>query len=115
MQLHIPLLFVLVTIGGSTVGCATSSIEELTAEAKKCVDTSINELGVIGASDEQRTACWVPVNKKIEAQAKWEKRQQERRGASCGNGLLAWCDTWGRCQCVSQEKVRETLRRVGLY
>jgi hypothetical protein len=108
---HIPLLFVCVTIGGSTIGCA-SSMDELMTEARECVDTSTNEFGVIGASDEQRAVCWADVNKRIEASEQREKRQEQKRGASCGPGLVAWCD-WKGCVCISQSQVREIFRRAG--
>ena len=52
MKLYIP-LFIVLAIGG--IGCASSSIEELTAEAKECVDHSTNELGVIGATPDKRS------------------------------------------------------------
>ena len=89
---HIPLLFVLVTIGGSTVSCSTTSIDELMIEAKECVDHSTNELGVIGASPEQRTACWDAYNEKTEvlfAISERKRKEQEYYEyyiALCGNG-----------------------------
>ena len=113
--MNIPLLFVLVTIGGSTVGCASSSLEELTAEAKECVDQSTNLAGVVGATPEQKTACWADANKKLEMMAKREKQIEAEAAARCPGRLVAWCDTWGRCQCVSSAQSREALRRMGLY
>jgi len=107
------LLAVCITIGGSTVGCA-ASIEELTAEARECVDQSTNLSGVIEATEEQRTVCWKPVNDKIEALAKAEKRRKERRGPSCGNGLVAWGNDWDGYACITHAQVRENLRRMGL-
>ena len=105
----IPLLFVLLTIG--TVGCATTSLEELTAEAKECVTNthSISDQGIVGdPTPEQRTACWADANKKLESMAKWEKRQEERKGPDCGKGLVAWC-TWTGCRCVTNAAVRRAL------
>jgi len=106
---HIPLLVVCITMGGSAVGCA-SNMTELVSKARECVDKSTNDMGVIGASEEQRTACWAAVNKKLESQAKWKKRQQEKKGPSCGKGLVAWCD-WTGCRCVTTNAVREVFRR----
>ena len=68
---HIPLLFVCATIGGSAVGCA-SSMDELETEARECVDTSTNKLGI---TEEQRAACWRDVDERAEE----EDRQLERR------------------------------------
>jgi len=74
---YIPLLFVLLAI--STVGCASNSLEELAAEAKVCVAQSTNELGVIGASPEQRTACWVAYNEKIEVVYERDERKRAEK------------------------------------
>ena len=108
---YIPLLVVLLTIG--TVGCATS-LEELTAEAKVCVDQSTNLAGVIGASKEQKTACWAGANEKLESMAKAEKRREERKGPTCGDGLVAWCD-WKGCVCISRSQMQDIFRRAGIY
>ena len=78
---YIPLLFVLVTISG----CATP-INELIIEAKECVDHSANELGVIGASKEQRTACWADANDRIAAAAKRELERETAQANSCPQG-----------------------------
>ncbi len=110
---HIPLLVVCITIGGSTLGCATTSLEELTAEAMECVDQSTNLAGVIGASKEQRTACWADANEKIESMAKAEKMREERKGASCGPRLIAWCD-WKGGVCISSRQMDDIFRRAGM-
>ena len=92
---YIPLLFVLVTIGGCAI-----SIEELMIEAKECVDHSTNELGVIGATPEQRTACWVAYNEKTEKLfAISERRRKEQEYseyyiALCGSGYPVF-KSWG--------------------
>ena len=109
---YIPLLFVLLTIG--TVGCAANSLEELMVEAKECVDQSTNLAGVIGASDEQRTACWADANKKLEMMAKREKQMEEEAAGRCPGRLVAWCD-WKGCRCVSPGAVRDAFRRAGYY
>ncbi|HEB29142.1 MAG TPA: hypothetical protein ENI05_15560, partial [Porticoccus sp.] len=96
----IPLLFVLLTIG--TVGCATTSLEELTAEAKECVTNthSVSDQGIVGdPTPEQKTACWADANKKLESMARQEKMREERQGPSCGKGWVAWCD-WKGCVCI---------------
>ncbi len=95
---HIPLLFVCVTIGG----CAPN-ITELMVEAKKCVDHSTNELGVIGATPEQRTECWAAYNKKTEELFKIsEKKRKERelneyyQALCAGTGRPPVIESWGR-------------------
>jgi len=107
---HIPLLFVLVTIG--TVSCATST-NELIIEAKECVDHSTNELGVIGATDEQRTACWAEANDRIAAVAKRELEMETEQANSCTNGYIKVCEVWSsndkRCSCVSRDEVSRAL------
>ena len=112
---YIPLLAFFILIGGSTVGCATTSLEELTAEAKECVKQSTNLAGVVGATDEQKTLCWADANKKLEMMAKREKRIEAEAAARCPGRLVAWCDRWGRCQCISPGVAREALRRMGVY
>ena len=95
---YIPLLFVILTIG--TVGCATSSLEELTAEAKECVDTSTNLAGVIGATSEQRTACWAAYNEKTEKRFEMSERRRKEDEyyqyyiALCGSGYPVF-KSWG--------------------
>ncbi len=92
---YIPLLFVLLTIGG----CA-SNITELMVEAKECVDTSTNELGVIGATSEQRTVCWAAYNKKTEELFKISERRRKEDEyyqyyiALCGSGYPVF-KSWG--------------------
>ena len=111
---YIPLLFVLLTIG--TVGCATSSIEELTAEAKECVDTSTNLAGVIGATSEQRTVCWADANKKLESMAKRAKELEEMEAGKCPLGTTKWCTKRGigpeSCSCVSNWEARRVFERI---
>ena len=97
MKLYIPLLFVLLAI--STVGCA-ASIEELMVEAKECVDQSANEQGVIGASKEQRLACWSAYNEKTEIRFKRSERKRKEDEyyqyyiALCGSGFPVF-KSWG--------------------
>jgi len=97
---HIPLLVVCITMGGSTVGCATQSLEELSAEAKVCVAQSTNELGVIGASKEQKRACWVAYNEKIEIAYEREERKRADREFDeyyiryCGSDIPVF-ESWG--------------------
>ena len=92
---HIPLLFVCVTIAG----CA-SNINELMIEAKECVDQSTNELGVIGATPEQRTACWAAYNKKTEVLFKRSEKERVEREyiqyyrAICNPGYPIF-EVWG--------------------
>ena len=93
-----------------STGCATS-IEELTVEAKECVDHSTNELGVIGASKEQRTACWVPVNEKLASIAKREARFEAEEAARCPRGYTKLCD-WTGCGCITNYEFREMMRRM---
>ena len=88
-------------------------MEELKTEARECVDHSTNELGVIGATDEQRTVCWKGVNNKLEAQAKAEKMRKERAGLNCGRGLIAWGDDWHGYNCITHAEARARLRRLG--
>jgi len=97
---HIPLLVAYIALGGSTVGCATSSIEELTAEAKECVDQSVNELGVIGASPEQRIACWAAYNTKTEIL--FERSERKRKEDEYHDYYIRLCqpgapvfESWG--------------------
>ena len=109
---YIPLLFVLVTIGGCAI-----SIEELMIEAKECVDHSTNELGVIGATPEQRTTCWVPVNEKLELIAKREAELEAAEASKCPRGTTKWCKTRGRigpqsCTCMRNENSRRKLERL---
>ena len=93
-------------------GCA-ASMKELIVEAKECVAHSVNEQGVIGATPEQRTACWAPVNDKIAAKERAAELREKRQGPSCGGRLVAWCD-WKGCQCVSSRDVQDALRRARL-
>ena len=94
---YIPLLFVLVTIG--TVGCAPN-ITELMVEAKKCVKQSTNELGVIGATSEQRTVCWAAYNEKTEELFKISERRRKEDEyyqyyiTLCGSGYPVF-KSWG--------------------
>ena len=97
---YIPLLFVCITIG--TVGCASSQerIIELSAEAKECVKHSTNELGVIGATPEQRTACWAAYNRKTEESFKISERRRKEDEyyqyyiTLCGSGYPVF-KSWG--------------------
>jgi len=57
-------------------GCAVS-MDELIVEARECVEQSTNLQGVIGATEEQRTACWAAVNEKTEILFKRSERQAE--------------------------------------
>ena len=68
---HIPMLFVCVTIGGSTVGCATS-MDELETEARECVDTLRNNL-----TEERRAACWRYVDERAEEEDQRLVRRDE--------------------------------------
>ena len=92
---HIPLLFVFLTIGG----CAPN-ITELMVEAKECVDHSTNELGVIGATPEQRTACWAAYNEKTAELFKMSERRRKEDEyyqyyiALCGSGYPVF-KSWG--------------------
>ncbi len=94
---YIPLLFVLIAI--STVGCATS-IEELMVEAKECVAHSTNEQGVIGASQEQRLACWAAYNEQTEIRFERSERKRKKDEyyqyyiAVCGSGYPVF-KSWG--------------------
>ncbi len=94
---YIPLLFVCITIG--TVSCA-SNINELMVEAKECVNHSTNELGVIGATSEQRIACWSAYNKKTEELFKISERRRKEDEyyqyyiALCGSGYPVF-KSWG--------------------
>jgi len=96
---HIPLLVAFITMGGSTVGCA-SSIEELMIEAKECVAHSTNEQGVIGASKEQRLACWSDYNEQTEIRFKRSERKRKEDEydayyqAVCGSGYPVF-KSWG--------------------
>ena len=107
----IPLLFVLLTMG--TVGCATS-LTELTAEAKVCVNQSTNLAGVVGATPEQRTACWADVNNRIAANAKRDAERDIEYADRCPSRMVKWCD-WKGCVCVDQWEAQEALRRAGFY
>ena len=108
---YIPLLFVLATIG--TVSCATPT-EELITEAKECVRTSANEMGVIGASKEQRTACWAAANSRIAAVAKRELERDIELANACPRGTIKFCRGHSRrdqqCDCVNNDAVREIFR-----
>ena len=112
---YIPLLVVCITIGGSTVGCATTSLEELTAEAKECVKQSTNLAGVVGATKEQRTACWADANKKLESMARREKELEAEAAGRCPRGTVKWGDDWHGYKCITRSQVREKLRRAGHY
>ncbi len=105
---HIPLLFVLVAM--STVSCVAST-EELLIEAKECVAQSTNEQGVIGASKEQQTACWVPVNERLASIAKREARLEAEEANRCPNGYVKYCD-WTGCGCITNYEFREMMRRM---
>ena len=93
--MNVFLLFVLLTISG----CA-ASIEELMIEAKECVDHSTNELGVIGATPEQRTACWAAYNKKTEKLFEISERNRKEQEyyeyyiALCAGGYPVF-KSWG--------------------
>ncbi|KKK96167.1 hypothetical protein LCGC14_2665440 [marine sediment metagenome] len=100
MKLHIPLFIVCITIG--TVGCATSQEQliELSAEAKECVKQSTNLAGVIGATSEQRTACWSAYNDRTEELFKISERRRKEQEyyehyiALCGSGYPVF-KSWG--------------------
>ena len=77
------------------------------------MDQSTNELGVIGASEEQRTACWVPVNEKLESIAKREAGIEAADATRCPDGYVKVCDQWG-CGCMKNADFREWMRRMGL-
>ena len=107
---HIPLLFVLATIG--TVSCATPT-EELITEAKECVNTSANELGVIGASKEQKTACWAAANSRIAAVAKRELERDIELATACPMGQVKVCQVYSRsdkrCACIRDYDLNRVL------
>ena len=82
---NILILSITLLIGGAS-GCATS-LDVLTAEAKQC-------------DIEQRTDCWIDVNKRLRAIAK----REAEKAAKCSRGTIGWCERRGmrdrRCSCV---------------
>ena len=60
-------------------GCAAST-ETLITEANECVENYISPTGVMGKpTDEDKTACWLDVNSRIESEARRvAKREAER-------------------------------------
>ena len=106
---HILLLFAILL-----AGCAVVPTETLIQEAKECVATSHNDKGVIGASSEQSTACWEKFNKHQDAVARREEREEKRKAESCRRGYVKFCNSWGRCGCMTDAVFRDWLRRNGL-
>ena len=85
-------------------------------EAKECVDHSTNELGVIGATSEQRTVCWAKANKKLKSMAKREAELEAAEAGKCPRGTTKWCTKRSarseRCSCARNEDVRRTLAEL---
>jgi len=101
---YIPLLFVFLT-----GGCAVS-MDKLIVEARECVDQSTNLQGVIGATEEQRSVCWIEVNKRLESQAKRDAARDLEEANRCPGRMVKVCD-WKGCGCIKQWQMQEILRR----
>ena len=105
---HIPLLFVLVTMGG----CATAQerLVELKTEARQCEGTSTNE--------EQRQTCWQPVNELVELEHEREDRRLIRRdkliaylnACDAHPGLVIFEERWGRSNLPNQRQQRKAKK-----
>ena len=112
---HIPLLLSVILL----TGCATTSLEERTEEARECVKQAAitnsiqSDSGIVtAATAEQRANCWVDVNKRLEAQAKSEETRKAIRQCCTdrfGKPIM------GRCKCISREEVQEIFKRAGRY
>jgi len=90
-------------------GCATS-MDTLIVEAKECVAQSSNDAGVIGASNEQSTACWIAVNEQLEVQARRQAKRDLEEAERCLNGYVKVCD-WTGCGCITNRAFREWIKR----
>ena len=117
---HIPLLLSVIFL----TGCATTSLEERTEEARNCVkqkgiENSVQSTSglVVEATQEQRDRCWLSVNKKLDAITKREKQREAAEAAKCPRGTTKWCNKRGagseRCGCARNEDVRRALDRLG--
>ena len=115
MKLYIP-LFIVLAVGGSTVGCATST-NDLHAEAMGCgKELVIEPNGIVRKPTEQEKAdqcvpAWKAYNKRLESNAKAEERK--KLASQCcikpnGKPII-------RCKCISGPELREALRRAGYY
>ena len=90
-------------------GCA-SSTEQLTTEAHECVTNYVDERGVMGKpSDEARTACWAPVNKRLESIERREGRDMNEGSPKCHSGMVAVCN-WAGCGCMRRSEIQRILR-----
>ncbi len=82
-------------------------MEQLTNEAHDCVDNYVDERGVIGKpSDEVRTACWSPVNDRLES---IERRESKAKYGKCPSGMVSVCN-WVGCSCVRQSQIPGIFR-----
>lgn len=70
-----------------TLLTACTTLDGLIAEAKIC-------------DVEQRSDCWINVNKKLKVIA---ERKEERETTKCLEGTVEQCDVWGSrrwCRCI---------------
>lgn len=86
-------------------GCA-ASLDTLMIEAKDCTDNAISPTGLIGKpTDEQRTACWVNVNNRLES---IERRRKKVEAGKCPSGMIMYCigkrERGGECGCVRRDQ-----------
>lgn len=99
-------------------GCASVPLEQLTAEARECVknkaiENSLEGGLVVEATQEQHEYCWIPVNEKVEAMEKREKKRKDNE-SPCGQRLINWCD-WTGCRCVTSGAVQDAMNRARRY
>jgi len=85
-------------------GCAAPT-EQLIQEATECVDNYISPQGVMGKpTDQDRQACWVDVNTRMEAEQKREEKKALNQVMTCPSGSTLWCRVYSktdkRCGCV---------------
>ncbi len=92
-------------------GCS-APIEELIQDAKECVNKSSNELGVVGASDEQREACWLAVNERMEADNRRQLEKEKEEREKCPSGYVKFVYR-GEASCVRQADLQDWIRRMG--
>ncbi len=95
------------------VGCAAPT-EQLIQEAKECVANHISPAGVFGdPTEENKQECWAPVNARMEAEARREKKRIEN---SCPSGSVRVVDSrLQRSGCILTSEVRDALGRQRIY
>ena len=94
------------------VSCTSQpSLDELIAEAMRCVQ-EYSENGIVKTAPEKyQTECWAELNRREEASVRREKRREEVKN-SCSERIPIKVCNRGVCSCYTRLEVADMLRRV---